>query len=530
MFYNFTFFCSGYMDSFLFDFSLLSSADLFCILPDFFYFICTFFLLIFSLFCGSSFYFQELFIKNVFYCSIWSVILTIFLLKEQFNMSEVCFFNDLLKINELVIIGKLFLLFFLFVFFFINFSSIVNDRVNSFEFCLLVLYAVLGMFFLLSSNDLIGVYLALELQGLCFFVLAAFKRFNEFSLEAGLKYFFLGAFASCFLLLGMVFIYVSVGATNLDDLSLLFVNSFFFDNSLLLLGFLFFSLGLFFKLGVVPFHSWLPDTYEGSLIAVTCLFSILPKITLTFFFFNIYLKVFFGFSSVWFFFFGLCAFFSFFLGTFGTFGQLKIKRFLAYGSISQVGFILFCFCTLTRQGVFSLIIFIFFYCLMTLGFFVIMFSVRDFFLGHRFQYIRDFRFLIFYNPFLALGFSILLFSFAGIPPFAGFYSKMFVLFSGINSGLIFFSVIILLLNIVGCFYYIRFIKTSVFESTQQLVEAKDAFSLISNFRGGWFSLLPVNRECSLVLAFILFFVIFAGFFSSSIYFIFSFLSHLILSF
>jgi hypothetical protein len=91
MVYNFTFFCSGYIDSFLLDFSLLSSADLFCILPDFFYFICTFFLLIFSLFCGSSFYFQELFIKNVFYCSIWSVTLTTFVLKEQLNMSEVCF-------------------------------------------------------------------------------------------------------------------------------------------------------------------------------------------------------------------------------------------------------------------------------------------------------------------------------------------------------------------------------------------------------------------------------------------------------
>ena len=284
MFYNFTFFCSSYLNSFLFDYSLFSSVDLFCILPDLFYFICTFLLLIFSLFCGSLFYFQKLFIKNVFYCSIWLVFLTIFLLKEQFNTSEVYFFNDLLQINEFVIIGKFFLLSFLFFFYLINFSSIIKDQVNSFEFCLLILYAVLGMFFLLESNDLVGVYLALELQALCFFVLAAFKRFNEFSLEAGLKYFFLGAFASCFLLLGLVFIYVSVGATNLNDLSLLFINSFFFDNSFLLLGFLFFSLGLFFKLGVVPFHSWLPDTYEGSLIAVTCLFSILPKITLTFFF------------------------------------------------------------------------------------------------------------------------------------------------------------------------------------------------------------------------------------------------------
>jgi NADH-ubiquinone oxidoreductase chain 2 len=130
---------------------------------------------------------------------------------------------------------------------------------------------------------------------------------------------------------------------------------------------------------------------------------------------------------------------------------------------------------------------------------------------------------------LALGFSILLFSFAGIPPFAGFYSKMFVLFSGINSGLIFFSIVILVLNIVGCFYYIRFIKTGVFESAKQLLETKDVF-FINNFRGGWFSLMPVNRECSLVLAFILFFIVFAGFFSSSIYFVFSFLSHLILFF
>ena len=167
---------------------------------------------------------------------------------------------------------------------------------------------------------------------------------------------------------------------------------------------------------------------------------------------------------------------------------------------------------------------------MTLGFFVIMFSARDFFFGYRFQYIRDFRFLIFYNPFLALGFSILLFSFAGIPPFAGFYSKMFVFFSGVNSGLIFFSIIILLLNILGCFYYIRFVKTSVFESTKMLLEIKDPFLLVSNFRGGWFSLIPVNRECSLVLAFILFFLLFTGFYSSSIYFIFSFLSYLILFF
>jgi len=162
-------------------------------------------------------------------------------------------------------------------------NYVVNNRINSFEYYLIILLSILGLLLLVTSYDLLSVYLALELQSLSFYILASFKRNSTFSTEAGLKYFILGAFASGIILFGISLIYGFTGSTNFECLSKLFYSG--FSNNIaginsVKLGVLFIIVGFLFKLAASPFHVWVPDVYEGSPTSSTAIFAILPKIAI----------------------------------------------------------------------------------------------------------------------------------------------------------------------------------------------------------------------------------------------------------
>lgn len=332
----------------------------------------------------------------------------------------------------------------------------------SFETIILILFSVSSMMILVSSYDLLPFYLAIEFQSLCFYVLAASKRHSEFSTEAGLKYFLLGAFSSGILLFGFSLIYGFTGITNFEDLAKITMSEALpFSMNL---GMVFIGVGFLFKITAVPFHMWAPDVYEGSPTSITAFFAIVPKIAII----GVFLR-----------FFGFCLFFyewgtilmlsslgSMMLGSIAAMSQFKLKRLLAYSSISHIGFMLIGFCCGSIEGVQALLIYMIVYMLMTTGLFSIALSLKDSvnFRTSFIESINQFSMLAMTNPILALSLTILLFSMAGIPPLAGFCSKFYLFFAALSSSLNVLACFGVLTSVISCFYYIRLIKIMYFES------------------------------------------------------------------
>ena len=275
----------------------------------------------------------------------------------------------------------------------ISFDYLKGQKINSFEYIVLVLIATLSMLFLISSYDLISLYLAIELQSLSFYVLAAFQRNNEFSTEAGLKYFILGALSSGFLLFGASLVYGFTGITNFEELSKI-VTYYTIDNLLeaqplytykwdlidfdfgiflswksIYIGLLFIIVAFLFKIAAVPFHMWTPDVYEGAPTSVTAFFAITPKIAILAILLRLCLFSFYDLIETWQIIFVFSSILSMYIGTFGAINQTKIKRLFAYSSIAHVGYILIALATATIEAIESLLLYIVIYIIMILNIF-----------------------------------------------------------------------------------------------------------------------------------------------------------------
>nr|YP_009755778.1 NADH dehydrogenase subunit 2 [Gonatozygon brebissonii]QIQ23056.1 NADH dehydrogenase subunit 2 [Gonatozygon brebissonii] len=375
-----------------------------------------------------------------------------------------------------------------------------------FESIILILMSTCSMMFLISAYDLIAMYLAIELQSLCFYVIAASKRNSEFSTEAGLKYFLLGAFSSGILLFGCSMIYGFTGVTNLEELAKIFTiqafgpssnvslepnflqtTQLFFEShsSGVFLGILFIAVGFLFKITAVPFHMWAPDVYEGSPTYVTAFFSIVPKIALIAIMLRVFIYSFY--DPTWQQLFVFCSIASMILGAFAALSQKKVKRLLAYSSIGHVGYLLIGFSCGTIEGIQSLLIALFIYVLMTINVFAIVLALRE----NRLKYISDFGALAKTNPVLALTMSITMFSYAGIPPLAGFCSKFYLFFAALGCGAYLVAFVGILTSVISCFYYIRFVKIMYFDTPKT-----------------WILYKPMDREKSILLGFTLFCITF----------------------
>ncbi len=321
-------------------------------------------------------------------------------------------------------------------------------------------------------------YIALEIQNLCFYVLASLKRFNNFSVEAGLKYFLLGSFSSSLLLFGISLIYGLLGTLNIFDLYLILINfNYEYIYIFFFLALFFFICGFFFKLGAVPFHWWVSDVYEGSPTIIMMIFSIFPKIVLLFLLIKFYFYLFFfefNLNN----FFLIIGLFSIVIGGINAMYQLKIKRFLAYSTIVNIGYILIALSIFSLEGMFSSIFYLFCYLFSVFIFFW-------FFLFFRknkkieFFYLNELS-LISYNLLLLFFISILFFSFIGLPPFMGFFGKFFIYLNLLFQFNYFILIVLLIFSVIIGFYYLRIIRFLYFYNF--IIEKKNiTFFYINNF-------------------------------------------------
>ena len=326
------------------------------------------------------------------------------------------------------------------------------------EYPVLVLFATLGMMLMISANNFMSLYLGLELQSLALYVLAASQRDSGRAVEAGLKYFVLGSLASGMLLYGASLVYGFAGTTGFDALAKALASE---APVGVTVGMVFVLAGLAFKISAAPFHMWAPDVYEGAPTPVTAFFAVAPKIAA----FALLLRVLTGpFGTMveqWQQVIIFISIASMVIGGFGAIVQNNMKRLMAYSSIGHVGFALVGLAAGGQDGVRSVLIYLAIYLAMNAGAFAVILSMRQ--KGRALEGIDDLAGLSKTHPMMAVSLAILMWSMAGIPPFAGFWSKWMVFSAAIDKGLIGLSIVGVLTSVVSAFYYLRIIKVMYFD-------------------------------------------------------------------
>jgi NADH-quinone oxidoreductase subunit N len=329
-----------------------------------------------------------------------------------------------------------------------------------FEYAILIVFATLGMMMMISANDLISLYVGLELQSLSLYVIAAFQRDDTRSTEAGLKYFVLGAVASGMLLYGASLIYGFTGVTNFDQLAKVFQDGHTAGVGVVF-GIVFILAGLAFKVSAVPFHMWTPDVYEGAPTPVTAFFSVAPKIAALALLIRVMVGPFGGLVEQWQQIVIFISIASMALGAFAAINQRNIKRLMAYSSIGHVGYALIGLCVGDEVGVRSVLIYLAIYLFMNIGVFACILNMRRD--GAMVEGINDLAGMSRTHPMLAMALAILMFSMAGIPPFAGFFGKLYIFMGAIQAELYWLAVLGVLSSVVAAFYYIRIVQIVYFE-------------------------------------------------------------------
>ena len=361
---------------------------------------------------------------------------------------------------------------------------ICNKSSYAGEYSLIVLFSTFGASLLVSSSDLISMYLSIELQSFGVYILTTLYRDSESATSAGLKYFLLGSLSSCIILLGSGLLYSYSGLTNLEGIYNLITVS---ENTQILqglsLGIVLIIVGYLFKVSAAPLHNWAPDVYDDSPTIVTIWLTIMPKISILIFLLELQSQI--GNSLLTIFslslknLFLISSLLSLIIGSVVGLAQSKIKRLLAYSTISHVGFILLALAINTEQAIDSFLFYIIQYSITNLNTFLILIG-----LGYVLKtgyndvkYITELKGLFFNNPLLSLSLTICLFSMAGVPPLLGFFSKQFVLYSAMQSEYYFIGLIAILTSVISASYYLKIIKVLHQETTTE--HSKDDSSLSS---------------------------------------------------
>ncbi|MGB9094499.1 MAG: NADH-quinone oxidoreductase subunit NuoN, partial [Gallionella sp.] len=347
------------------------------------------------------------------------------------------------------------------------------------EFMVLTLFATLGMMVMISANHFITLYLGLELLSLSLYAMVALQRDSAIATEAAMKYFILGALASGLLLYGMSMLYGATGSLQLDAVSRS-IQSGTANNTLLVFGLVFVVSGLAFKLGVVPFHMWLPDVYHGAPTAMTMLIGSAPKLAAFAFVSRLLVSGLQPLVQHWSGMLIILSIASMALGNITAIAQTNLKRMLAYSTIAHMGFLLLGFISGDREGYGSAMFYAVIYVLMTLGSFgMIMMLSR---VGFEADNLNDFKGLNQRSPWLAFLMLLLMFSMAGVPPTVGFYAKFSVLNAVVQSGHVWLAVAAVLFSLIGAFYYLRIVKLMYFdapESHEPIIFGQDTTLLMS---------------------------------------------------
>lgn len=328
-----------------------------------------------------------------------------------------------------------------------------DEKVDRFEYPILILLSTLGMMVMISANELISLYLGLELQSLALYVIAAFHRDNAKSSEAGLKYFVLGALSSGMLLYGASLVYGFTGSVSFQAIAASVQGG---HGAGVTFGLVFILAGLAFKVSAVPFHMWTPDVYEGAPTPVTAFFATAPKMAATAILVRLLIDAFPNVTREWQQIVTFMAIASMALGAFAGIRQTNIKRLMAYSSIGNMGYGLVGLAAGSVQGVEGIALFMAIYLAMTLGAFAVILSMNT--SRGRVESIEDLSGLARTHPFMAAMLMLILFSLIGIPPMAGFFGKFYVFAAAIKANLLALAIIGILTSVVSAYYYLRIVK------------------------------------------------------------------------
>ncbi len=342
------------------------------------------------------------------------------------------------------------------------------------EFLALLMISCVGGMFLISAQDFLTFYLGLELQALPLYLLASINRKSGKSSESGMKYFVLGSVSSALLLLGISLFYGYSGTTNFTAITHLYT-----ANPVppaVLLGFVLILIGMFFKVSAAPFHMWAPDVYEGSSAIVTTYFATIVKFTSALVLVRLFLDVsagFIGIEKILI----MVAMLSFAVGSFGAIKQNNIKRLLAYSSIGHIGFVMLSLAAVSLEGIKASVVYMTIYATLalgTFGFLNLIFGIKNGAYAEQSDEednkifdISSFSGLSKSNPVMAALFAILLFSTAGIPPLAGFFSKFYAVSAAVKSGYFISSTLAVLFSVISAYYYLRVIKVMYFDDLKE---------------------------------------------------------------
>lgn len=385
-------------------------------------------------------------------------LLTIFLIFKGHNLYQ----NSLYSLNtiNLILLSKIILSIGSIVFILLSRRPLKNENLFRYEYILFILFAILGSFVLISSNNFLTAFIGLELQSLSLYLMAAFNTKNLNSNEAGIKYFSLGALSSGFLLFGISMIYfdtASFSFQNLENFS-----------TISEVGLALVLIALFFKVSAAPFHIWTPDVYEGSPTISTLFFATLPKFASLIFLFRIYHelnipKI----DSLNYIFQIVCAI-SLLVGVYGAITQKIIKRLLAFSSINHIGFMLLAIMSYQYMSEGTIFFYLIIYLITTFGVFSVILNLRT--SEGEITLLTGLNGLKASSRSKAISMLVFLFSLAGIPPFAGFFAKFFILSASINEGFYILSVIAVISSVIAAFYYLSVIKNMFFnESDTELL-------------------------------------------------------------
>ncbi len=450
------------------------------IIPEIFLSLSVFSLLMIGVFVKNSF-------EIIYKFSIFTILITLLLILSIDNES-IKIFNDSFVIDKLSLYSKVLILVSTFFVLLMSKRYIVDIKNNKFEYPIITLLSLLGMFIMVSSNDLILFYLGLELQSLALYILASIDRDNKKSSEAGIKYFVLSALSSGLLLYGCSLIYGFTGSTSFEEIA---NNSSDFSVGIIF-GMVFVLVGLAFKVSAVPFHMWTPDVYQGSPTSITSFFSVVPKIAGIVVFIKFMYLPFREILNQWQYILVFMSIASMILGAVAAMGQTNIKRLMAYSSIGHIGYAIAGIAAGTQNGIKSTLVYVSIYIVMNIGAFAcILLMKRE---GKYIEEIKELSGLSKNHPLVSLGLLIILFSLAGIPPLAGFFAKFYIFMAVIESEMYTLAIVGLVTTVVSAFYYIRIIKVMYFD------EPKKPFERNIDYRVHG----PILISCILLVSFFLY--------------------------
>ncbi len=409
--------------------------------------------------------------KNYVFFLVLSIINIMMLIFNYISIGEFSILQYIQK-DTFVSILQLITLFLTLLLIFVMYDYIKKNKFNQFEFFVILFFSILSICLLVTSSNMTNLYLLLELQGFSFYILTAYNKNNQYSVESGLKYYILGSFSSVLLLFGISILYGFTGLLSFKEIEFFLYNLDMYTDTnninIISVSFLFIVVSFLFKLYAAPFHLWVSDIYQGAPMMVTAFFSTVPLISTFYLFSKIVLNVFYKLNDIYSPVITIAILSSFFLGTFAALYQKKIKRLLAFSTVTSIGYFLILFLSESPMLILNVFTYIALYSFSLFTLFAIFLQL---YLFKSNIYIEQFTMLSGYykkNKFIALLLVFSLFSIAGIPPFSLFIGKLFLLTNLAIMENYFYLFLVIIITLLSCYYYLKIIKIIFFNKLKNI--------------------------------------------------------------